>query len=100
MNKQENKPEIEYQSNGQPVAYGFEDLLGKLGYKKFQPHVGSVGHALIKASKNQGRSSFLNKMLDSYFQKLRKQRKKDERKKQNSRNTLQPNVQNNSQKCG
>lgn len=81
----------------------FEDFLEQAGYRTHHPAVGSVGQALIKASKNQGRSSFINKCLDSYFRKLRQQRKKNKEngnKEQNSRHNLQSDASNNSKKCG
>ena len=52
-----------------------EDFLDKAGYRRYKPKVGILGKALIEASKHQGRSSFLNRMLDVYFKKLRQQKK-------------------------
>lgn len=75
--------EIEYQSNGQPVAYNFEDLKEKLGYKTYSPRIGSMGRALIKASKNQRSIKWLKNHLDTYFRNLRheqKERKNDNKK--------------------
>lgn len=58
--------EIEYQSNGQPIAVDFEDLKIKLGYRIQKPRVGSLGQALIKASQegNQRSIGWLKKQLD------------------------------------
>ena len=66
--------EIEYQSNGQPVAVDFEDLREKLGYKVYKPRIGSVGKALIKAAQEgKSRSSgWLKHQLDELFKKDRK----------------------------
>ena len=82
-----------------------EDFLDKAGYRRYKPKVGILGKALIEASKHQGRSSFLNRMLDVYFKKLRQQ-KKDRRgkdnsviQKQNSRHHLQSDVTDNSKEC-
>ena len=79
-----------------------EDFLDKAGYRRYKPKVGILGKALIEASKHQGRSSFLNRMLDVYFKKLRQQ-KKDRRgkdnsviQKQNSRHHIQSDATNNS----
>lgn len=82
---------------------GMEDCIEKAGYWTFKPLFGTLGQALLKASKNQGRSSFINKCLDSYFKKLRQQRKRqnknDNSKKQDSRYHLQPDAANNSKEC-
>lgn len=72
---------IEYQSNGQPVAVCFEDLLKKLGYKRYTPKIGTLGRALLKASKNQRSDNFLKRYWDSYYKKLRQQRKGQNKKK-------------------
>ena len=94
-------------TNYEPIKeyINFEDYLQKAGYRQYKPKVGSLGKALIEASKHQGRSSFLNKMLDVYFQKLRQkkkaqklkeQQKKNEFQKQNSRHYLQSDATNHS----
>ena len=64
-------------TNYEPIKeyINFEDYLQKAGYRQYKPKVGSLGKALIEASKHQGRSSFLNKMLDVYFKKLRQKKK-------------------------
>lgn len=79
MKKNNYKPIRDYLS--------YEDLLEKAGYRRYKPKTGSLGRALIEASKHQGRSSFLNRMLDAYFGKLRQQKKKrlEESKRQNDR---------------
>lgn len=91
--------------NNEPIKdyINFEDYLRKAGYRRYKPKVGSLGRALIKASKHQGRSSFLNRMLDVYFEKLRQQKnnrqkeqhKKNGYQKQNSRHNLQSNANDN-----
>lgn len=53
----------------------FEDLLEKLGYRTYKPRIGSLGRSLLEASKNQRSNNFLKKYWDSYFKKLRQQRK-------------------------
>lgn len=77
----------------------FGDCLEKSGYWQYKPKIGSLGKALIEASKHQGRSTFLNKMLDVYFKKLRQQKKKEQYKKnvqkQNSRHHIQSDVNDN-----
>ena len=62
-----------------------EDYLEKAGYRVYKPKIGSFMRALMDASKHQGRSAFITKMLDVYFKKLRQQRKKrlEENKKRN-----------------
>ena len=92
--------------NYEPIRdyISFEDYLEKAGYRQYKPKVGSLGRALIEASKHQGRSAFINKMLDVYFRKLRQQKKKrqkeqykkNEFQKQNSRHSLQSNASDNS----
>ena len=49
--------EIEYQSNGQPIAVNFEDLKEKLGYKTYKPRIGILGQALIKLAKEGNQRS-------------------------------------------
>ena len=86
----------------------FEDYLQKAGYRQYKPKVGSLGKALIDASKHQGRSSFLNRMLDVYFKKLRQQKKNRQKEnfnnnvsgKQNSRPNLQSDASNNTKTGG
>lgn len=55
---------------------GFEDLLQKLGYRRYIPKLGSLGKALLEASKNQRSNNFLKKYWDSYFRKLRQEKKR------------------------
>lgn len=59
----------------------FEDLLKKLGYKNYKPRIGTLGRALLEASKNQRSDNFLKRYWDSYFKKLRQQRKGQNKKK-------------------
>ena len=79
--------QIEYQSNGQPVAVDFDDLRRKLGYKVYEPKIGSMGRALIKASKNKSKvGRWIKNSLDIFFKKERnthfkKYRKNNETKK-------------------
>ena len=79
--------EIEYQSNGQPVAVDFEDLKEKLGYKIYKPRIGNLGKALIKASKEGNHRSigWLKHQLDELFKKDRQQLNK-KKKDRNGRN--------------
>ena len=77
-------------TNYEPIKeyINFEDYLQKAGYRQYKPKVGSFGKALIEASKHQGRSSFLNKMLDVYFQKLRQKKKAQKLKEQQKKNVI------------
>lgn len=59
----------------------YEDLLKKLGYKNYKPRIGTLGRALLEASKNQRSDNFLKRYWDSYFKKLRQQRKGQNKKK-------------------
>lgn len=78
---------MEYQSNGQPVALNFEDLKEKLGYKTYQPKLGSLGKALVKASKESNHRSigWLKHQLDELFKKDRQNKNKKERNDRNKR---------------
>lgn len=81
--------EIEYQSNGQPIAVDFEDLREKLGYKIYKPRIGSVGKALYKAIKEGNHRSigWLKNQLDELSKKDRqKMNKKKDRKHHNGKN--------------
>lgn len=77
-------------TNYEPIKeyVNFEDYLQKAGYRQYKPKVGSLGKALIEASKHQGRTSFLNKMLDVYFQKLRQKKKAQKLKEQQKKNVI------------
>ncbi len=55
---------------------GYEDLFEQLGYKQFKPRIGSVGRALLEASKGQRSDNFLKRYWDSYFRQLRQEHKK------------------------
>lgn len=84
-----NTKEIEYQSNGQPVAVDFEDLKEKLGYKTYKPRIGNVGRALIKLSKEGNHRSigWLKHQLDELYRKdKQKMNKKKDRKHHNGKN--------------
>ena len=72
-----------YQSNGQPIFLDFTDLKEKLGYTTRKPKVGSLGRALIKASKesNQGSIKWLKNHLDTFFKKNRQQKIKKKGRK-------------------
>ena len=73
--------EIEYQSNGQPIAVNFEDLKEKLGYKTYKPRIGILGQALIKLAKegNQRSIGWLKNQLDTYFRSQNKNKKGNKR---------------------
>ena len=80
----------------------FEDFLEKAGYWQYKPKVGSLGRALMEASKHQGRSAFITKMLDVLYKKMRQDKKRQKEQhsknviqKQNSRHHLQSDVTNN-----
>lgn len=76
---------------------GYEDLLQKLGYKTYKPKLGTLGRALLKASKNQKPDNFLKKYWDIYFKKLRHRRRFE---KQNGRHTLRTDADHNGKKRG
>lgn len=59
----------------------FEDLLQKFGYRTYKPRLGTLGKALLEASKNQRSDNFLKRYWDSYFRKLRQQKKGKNKKK-------------------
>ena len=54
----------------------FEDLLIKLGYRQYKPRIGTLGKALLAASKGQRSDNFLKRYWDSYFRKLRQDKKR------------------------
>lgn len=54
-----------------------EELFEKLGYKTYQPKIGSLGRAIMEASKHHRSISWLKKQLDVYFNKLRQQKGKE-----------------------
>lgn len=60
-----------------------EDLLEKSGYTTYKPAFGSLGKALLEASKNHRSIKWLKNHLDAYFNKLRN--KKIQREKQNEK---------------
>ena len=62
----------------------YEDLLESLGYRTYKPRLGTLGKALLEASKNQRSNNFLKRYWDSYFKKLRQQKKKDKVKTNDS----------------
>ena len=80
--------EIEYQSNGQPIAVNFEDLKEKLGYKTYKPRIGILGQALIKLAKegNQGSIGWLKEQLDELARKDRQIFKKKKKDRNNGKN--------------
>lgn len=59
----------------------YEDLLKKLGYRTYKYRIGTLGRALLEASRNQRSNNFLKKHWDSYFKKLRQQKKGQNKKK-------------------
>jgi len=65
--------EIKYQTNGSPEYLDFEDLKEKLGYRTYKPKMGSVGRALLKATKDGNHRSvgWLKHQLDEVFKKQR-----------------------------
>lgn len=65
--------EIKYQTNGSPEYLDFEDLKEKLGYRTYKPKIGSVGRALLKATKDGNHRSvgWLKHQLDEVFKKQR-----------------------------
>ena len=67
----------------------YEELFERLGNKQHKPKIGSLGKALIEASKRYGRSAFLTKMLDAYFNKLRHKQYKKHKKETNNKNAFQ-----------
>ena len=63
----------------------YEDLVEKLGYKRYKPRIGVLGRALLEASRNQRSDNFLKKFWDFYFKRERERRKrKNDKNKQNS----------------
>lgn len=52
-----------------------EDLLEKSGYTTYKPAFGSLGKALLEASKNHRSIKWLKNHLDTYFNKLRNNKK-------------------------
>ena len=80
--------EIEYQSNGQPIAVNFEDLKEKLGYKTYRPKIGLLGQALIKLAKegNQGSIGWLKEQLDELARRDRLMFKKKKKDRNNGKN--------------
>ena len=63
----------------------FEDLLEKSGYETYKPTFGSLGKALLEASKNHRSVKWLKNHLDNYFTKLRQDRKN--RKNENNKHS-------------
>ena len=58
----------------QPDYITYEDLLEKLGYKKYKPKIGNLGRAIMDASKNHRSVNWLKNQLDAYFENLRGKR--------------------------
>lgn len=64
-----------------------EDLKQKLGYvTEKETKVGNLGHALLEASKNHRSIKWLKKHLDTYFTKLRQERKQRKKNWENRKN--------------
>lgn len=80
----------------QPDFVSYEELFEKLGYKKtYQPKIGSFGRALMEASKNHRSVSWLKNQLDTYFEKIRGNKKnRGNENKRRSRHSVQRNAQN------
>lgn len=58
----------------------YEDLLEKSGYKTYKPAFGTLGKALLEASKNHRSIKWLKNHLDTYFNKLRSSKKNSRNK--------------------
>jgi hypothetical protein len=52
-----------------------EDLLQQLGYNFYKPKTGSLGRAIIQASKNHRSIGWLKNQLDTYFKRHNKNKK-------------------------
>lgn len=52
-----------------------EDLLQQLGYNFYKPKTGSLGRAIIQASKNHRSIGWLKSQLDTYFKRQNKSKK-------------------------
>lgn len=52
-----------------------EDLLQQLGYNFYKPKTGSLGRAIIQASKSNKSIGWLKNHLDTYFKKQNKNKK-------------------------
>lgn len=61
------KPINDYQTH--------DELFQKLGIKSHKPIIGNLGRAIMEASKNHRSIDWLKSQLDTYFDKLREQRK-------------------------
>lgn len=64
----------------------YEDLYEKAGYRVHKPKITSMTRALIELSKNHRSIKWLKSYLDSYFKKLRENKRnrlRNEHKKQN-----------------
>jgi hypothetical protein len=86
---------MRYNRYTQPEFISYEELFEKLGYKKqYQPRIGNVGRAIIEASKNHRSIDWLKNQLDTYFDKLRGQKKnKGNENKRRKRYPVQRNGQ-------
>lgn len=82
---------MKYKKYAQPDFLTYEELFEKLGYKKtYQPRIGNVGRAIMEASKSHRSIGWLKNQLDTYFEKLRGN-KKNNGKNENQRRTRHPN---------
>jgi hypothetical protein len=75
------------------------DLLQKLGYREYKSKVGGLGKAMLEAcrkSEDYRSISWLKHQLNSYFKKLKEEKKnkkvKNDVQKQDSRHSLRPNA--------
>ena len=67
----------------------FEDLKVKAGYRTYTPKIGSLGQAIMTASKKNKCAKWCKEHLDTLFDKLRQNRKKNGLQKQNSGHSIQ-----------
>ena len=61
----------------------FTDLIKKAGYKVYEPKLGNVGRALIKASKAHRSIGWLRNQLEGCLKKQQKNKKDRNDKKKN-----------------
>ncbi len=61
-----------------------EDLFLKAGYRHYNPKIGSLGKAIIEASKLHRSVGWLKEQINTFFKKLRKHNGKKENHKYHS----------------
>ena len=69
--------------------YSTNEMLAAKGYQTYTPKIGSLGSAIMSASREHSNEEWLKKQLDVMFTKLRREEKgegksRGKRKKQNS----------------